>query len=184
MDFVVNLPMDWNCTTVLTVVDYFLKICIFVPLSLTTAEHVARAFFQHVVAYHGLPQHIISDQDPQFTGKFWRALMKEMKTELHFGTTFYSQTDGLAEINNPTLEQLLQPHCSEGKWVDQLLMLALLYNAAPQHQTQLSPYFVATGRQPLLARDLVLYDLKVLATEDFPKDIKNLWSTIYQRATH
>ena len=32
--------------------------------------------------------------------------------------------------------------------------------------------------------DLVLHDLKVPATEDFLKDIKKLWSTIYLRETH
>ena len=41
---------------------------VFIPLSSTTAENVAQAFFQHVVAYYGLPWHIISDQDPRFTG--------------------------------------------------------------------------------------------------------------------
>ena len=57
--------------------------------------------------------------------------MKEIKTELHFSTAFYPQSDGLAEVSNCTLEQLLQLHCSEGKWVEQLPMLALLYNATP-----------------------------------------------------
>ena len=63
-------------------------------------------------------------------------------------------------------------------------MLAFLYNAMPQIQTQISPYFIATGLQPLLPMDLVLCDLKVPATEDFLKDIKKLQSTIYQRENH
>ena len=33
--------------------------------------------------------------------------MKEMKTELHFKTTFHLQTGGLAEVSNHMLEQLL-----------------------------------------------------------------------------
>ena len=48
----------------------------------------------------------------------------------------------------------------------------------------MSPYFVATGLQPLIPMDLVLCDLKVSATKDFLKRIKKLWSTIYQRETH
>ena len=55
--------------------------------------------------------------------------MKEIRIELHFSTTFHTQSDGLAEVGNCTLEQLLQLHCSEGKWVEQLPILALLYNA-------------------------------------------------------
>ena len=32
--------------------------------------------------------------------------------------------------------------------------------------------------------DLALHDIKVPAAEDFLKDIKNLWNTIYQRENH
>ena len=77
MNFIVNLPIDQNCTTVLTVVDHFLKMCMFIPLveeqaiiilSYTTTEHIAQAFYQHVVAYHRLPRHNINDQDVIFPG--------------------------------------------------------------------------------------------------------------------
>ena len=61
VDFVVNLLIDQNSATVLTMVDYFLKMRMFVPLSSTTAEHIARAFFQHVVAYYELLYHIIRE---------------------------------------------------------------------------------------------------------------------------
>ena len=81
--------------------------CLFVSLSATFSKHVARAFFQHVVAHYGLPCHIISERDPRFTGQFWRALIKEMKTELHFSTAFCPQSDGLVEVSNHILEQLL-----------------------------------------------------------------------------
>ena len=49
---------------------------------------------------------------------------------------------------------------------------------------RLSPYFFATRGQPLLPMDLALHDLKVPAAEDFLKDTKKLWSTIYQRDSH
>ena len=61
--------------------------------------------------------------------------MKEMKTELQFSTAFQPQSDRLAEVSNCTLEQLLQLHCSKGKRIDQLPILALLYNEMPQSQT-------------------------------------------------
>ena len=61
--------------------------------------------------------------------------MKEMRTELYFSTAFHPQSDGLAKVSNHTLEQLLQLHCSEGKWIDQLPLLVLLYNAIPQSWT-------------------------------------------------
>ena len=71
MDFIVDLPTDQNCVTVLTIVNYFSKIYMFIPLSSTPAEHVAQAFSQNVVAQYQLPHHTISDRDPRFTGKLW-----------------------------------------------------------------------------------------------------------------
>ena len=59
--------------------------------------------------------------------------MKDMRTELHFSTTFHLHSDGLAELSNHKLEQLLHFHCSEGELVEQLPMLALLYNTTPQN---------------------------------------------------
>ena len=106
MDFLVDLPIDWNCTTVLTMVEHFSMMYIIVPLSSITAEHMAQAFFQHVVTHHGLPHHIISDRNTRFSNKFWRALIKEMKTELHLSTTLHPQSDSLVEVSNRILEQL------------------------------------------------------------------------------
>ena len=63
MDSIVDLPIDQNYTTVLTIVDRFSKMCMLIPLSSTTAEHMARAFFQHVVAHYKLTHSIISDRD-------------------------------------------------------------------------------------------------------------------------
>ena len=68
MNFVADLLIDYKCTMVLTVVEYFSKMYMLIPLSSTTAEHIARAFFQHVVAHHRLACHIISKLDPRFTG--------------------------------------------------------------------------------------------------------------------
>ena len=104
IDFVIDLPIDQNCTIVLTIVDSFLKMCIFVPLSSITAEHVNRGFFQNIIPRYELLSHIISDRDPKFTGKFWRELMRKMKIELQFSTAFHPQADGLAEVNNQMLE--------------------------------------------------------------------------------
>ena len=45
----------------------------------------------------------------------------------------------------------------------------------------MSPYFINTGKQPLLPMDLALLDVKLPETEEFLKEIKKLWITIYQR---
>ena len=66
----------------MTVVDRFSKYVLFVPLNSSTAVDVAHAFFDYVVSQHGLPNAIISDRDPRFTGNFWKSLMEYFGTKL------------------------------------------------------------------------------------------------------
>ena len=55
MDFVVELPECGGATTIMTIVDSFSKMALFVPLVKTDAVSVAQAFFVHLVAQFGLP---------------------------------------------------------------------------------------------------------------------------------
>ena len=58
-------------------------------LSATNTASVAKAFFDAVVAHHGLPANIVSDRDPRFTGPFWKALMERLGTSLQFSTAYH-----------------------------------------------------------------------------------------------
>ena len=93
--------------------------------------------------------------------------MNALKTNLLFSMALHPQVDGMAEVSNRTLDQLLCIHCGDRRWVKTLPLLALLYNATPQSETKQSPYFVATGRQLALPVDLALRDLKVPAVSEF-----------------
>ena len=57
----------------------------------------AQIFIDNVFRLHGLPEVIISDRDPHFTGKFWRSLFDLLGTDLRFSTAFHPQTDGQSE---------------------------------------------------------------------------------------
>ena len=109
-------------------------------------------------------------------------MMSALKTNLQFSIEFHPQTDGIAEVSNRTLGQLLSIHYGDGRWVKTLPLLALLYNPTPQSCTGQFPYFVATGRQPALLVDLALRDLKVPAVSQFLQDISRLWETMKTRA--
>ena len=89
MDFVVELPECEGVTTIMTIVDSFSKMALFIPLVDTDAKSMAREFFVHLVAQFGLPKVLVSDRDPRFTGNFWKSLMQQFRTELHFTTAFH-----------------------------------------------------------------------------------------------
>ena len=41
-----------------------------------------------------MPDRIISDRDPRFVSKFWKALMKLLETDLAMITAYRAQADG------------------------------------------------------------------------------------------
>jgi hypothetical protein len=62
-------------SVILTVVDMFSKFAHSIPLGHPyTTTSVARAFFNDIVCLHDLPELIVSDRDPVFTGHVWRDL--------------------------------------------------------------------------------------------------------------
>jgi hypothetical protein len=79
MDWITGLPVSESFDAILTVVDKLSKRAKYIPTYTTAgADEAARVFFDIVVRHHGLPQRIISDRDPKFTSKFWKALMDIM----------------------------------------------------------------------------------------------------------
>jgi len=109
MDFMVNLPPSRGFDAIMVVVDRFSKMAHFIPTKENvTAQEMGRLFFTHVFKHHGLPKDIVSDRDPKFTSKFWRALWKRMGMELKMSTSFRPQTDGQTERVNLVIQQFLR----------------------------------------------------------------------------
>ena len=82
IDFVTNLWEGEGCSTVMTVMDRFLNMFSFVPLSSIIVASIATNLFKEVVVHHGLPKQFIRDRDPQFISEFWYCLMSALKTNL------------------------------------------------------------------------------------------------------
>ncbi|GJS21721.1 putative nucleotidyltransferase, ribonuclease H [Tanacetum coccineum] len=94
MDFITCLPKSEGSGSIIVVVDRFSKYGTFIAAPPdVTADDTAKLFFRNVVKYWGVPQVIVSDRDPRFTGRFWTELFKIMGTDLNFSTSFHPQTD-------------------------------------------------------------------------------------------
>ena len=89
----------------MVIVVFFPKQAHFVPAKppLTT-QHVAHLFFKHVFKYHGLPEIIVSDRDPRFTGGFWQELFQILGTQLRMSSSAHPQTDGQTERLNQGIQ--------------------------------------------------------------------------------
>jgi transposase InsO family protein len=95
MDFIEWFPHVNRKSVILTVVDRFLKSIHFITLGHPyMATSVARAFFNTVVRFHGIPDSIVSDQDPVFTSQFWSELFALSDIKLHLSSASHPQSDG------------------------------------------------------------------------------------------
>jgi hypothetical protein len=113
MDFVTGLPKTargWDA--ILTFTDRFSKMVHLVPLEFagSTAQQVARIYFDNVWRLHGVSQKIISDRDPRFMSAFWTEIFRLLGTQLAPSTPYHPQSDGQAKNTNRTMEQMLRAY--------------------------------------------------------------------------
>ena len=74
-DSIIVLPKLEGHDSIIVVIGRFSKYATFIvgPTN-STMKETTRLFLKHVVKHWRLPEHIISDCDPCFTGKFWTKL--------------------------------------------------------------------------------------------------------------
>ncbi|POM63219.1 Pol protein, partial [Phytophthora palmivora] len=141
LDFVFGLPAyDKGNTGILVFVSRLSKMVHLAPVrDKVTGKQAAQLFLDSVFRYHGLPETIVSDRDPRFTGAFWDTLFQLLETKLTMSTADHPQTDGQTERVNRMLEDTLRNICAEAprSWSDQLPMVEFALNNAVHASTGL-----------------------------------------------
>ena len=95
LDFMGPLPKSKGYNYLLVVIERFMSQVHLLPTTTCmTMKAVAWLFFMEIVRLHGMPESIVSDQDPKFTSKFWKKLHRLMGMKLLMSTSFHAQTDG------------------------------------------------------------------------------------------
>ena len=73
--------------------------------STVDSKQLAQIFVDNVFRLHGIPRSIVSDRDPRFMSRFWRAIFETLESKLLYSSAYHPQTDGQTERMNRTLEQ-------------------------------------------------------------------------------
>ena len=63
----------------------------------TSAERLARLFWDNVWRLHRLPESVVSDREPQFATDLTRELNRMLGIQKKLSTMFHLQTDGQTE---------------------------------------------------------------------------------------
>ncbi|KAA3473738.1 DNA/RNA polymerases superfamily protein [Gossypium australe] len=105
-------------------------------------QKLAKLYVAEIVRLHGVPVSIISDRDPRFTSRFWKALHQALGTRLDFSTAFHPQTDGQSERIIQILEDMLRGCVIDfrGSWEEFLPLEEFAYNNSYQSSIQMAPY--------------------------------------------
>ncbi|KAA3484266.1 DNA/RNA polymerases superfamily protein [Gossypium australe] len=151
MDFVSGPPLSpTKKDTMWVIVDLLTKSTHFVPVRTDySLQKLAKLYVAEIVRLHGVSVSIISDKDPRFTSRFWKALHQALGTKLDFSTAFHPQTDGHSERVMQNLEDMLRGCVIDfsGSWEDYLPLAEFAYNKCYQSSIQKAPYEALYGRR-------------------------------------
>ncbi|POM72545.1 Reverse transcriptase-rnase h-integrase, partial [Phytophthora palmivora] len=152
LDFVFGIPVDdMGNTGILVFVRRLSKMVHLASVRDTvTGKQAAQQFLDSVFGYHDLPETIVSDRVPRFTGAFWDTLFQLLGTKLTMSTADHPQTDGQTERVNRVLEDTLRSICAEAprSWSDQLPMVEFALNNAVHASTGFTPFYLNGLRHP------------------------------------
>ena len=94
VDFITKLPVVVGKDAILVVCDRLSKITHFVATTEgTSAEGLARLFWDNVWRLHRLPESMVSDRGPQFAAELTKELNRMLGIKTKLSTAFHSQTD-------------------------------------------------------------------------------------------
>ncbi|MBW0465211.1 hypothetical protein O181_004926 [Austropuccinia psidii MF-1] len=174
MDWVAALPPggDRSFNACLVLVNRYSKTPMFLPCHKDdTAMEIVIMICNRVSSHTGLFKNIISDRDPILTSELWTNLYNFLGKKLSFSTAYHPQTDCLAEIMIPTLEDMIRRLCAYGlefkdsdgfmhDWCNVLPDIELEYKISIHSSTGKTPEILEKGWNPKipyknLKKDLV-----------------------------
>jgi hypothetical protein len=152
------------------------------PLSPLYSSQNSPTFHIEIFKLHGMPQSIISDQDPIFTSLFWQDLFRLQGTSLNLSTSYYPQTDGQTEVVNKCLENYLRYFAANStkQWTFWLPWAEYWYNTIWHSFIKMTPYEAVYGVPPLRLLSYVPGTTKVEAVDELLRNCEQILNLLQQ----
>jgi len=150
VDFITKLLVVAGKDAILVVCDQLSKITYFVATTEgTSAEELARLFWNNIWKLHGLLESVVSDRRPQFAAGLTKELKKMLGIETRLSTVFHLQMDGQIECMNQELEQYLRFFVEHRQkdWLEWLASAEFVVNNKVHTATKVSPFMANYGKE-------------------------------------
>jgi transposase InsO family protein len=132
-------------------IDYLTKWAEIRAIPNKEANTVATFFEHDVIARHGCPHTVLSDNGLEFKGEFDR-LLRKYGIDHHLTAPNHPQTNGLTEKHNATIVTSLNKMVEDNpeKWDTKIPRFLLGYRASRHCATKTSLFYLVYARHPLL----------------------------------
>ncbi|CAF1432643.1 unnamed protein product [Rotaria sordida] len=141
----------------LVVVDYFTRWIELFPLKSTTSTDMVNILMNEVFSRYGLPQHIVSDNGPQFVSNLFKNFCDTLGIKQNLTANYHPQSN-MTERVNRTLKPLIAIYAQQqhNSWDDEIQKLAFAIRTAVNETTGETPAFMMFGRDLRGPLDLLI----------------------------
>jgi len=140
-------------TYLMHAIEYFSAVLVVVPIPAKEAAHTMYAHAHGVLAHYGTHAVAITDNGPEFLGKFKEHLTHNF---IDHRTTHpnHPQGNGFVERSVGTIKAALTKICSEhlstDTWDIDIAKVVMAYNCSPQETTKCAPFTLLYARAPVM----------------------------------
>ena len=157
VDFIMKLLVVAGKDVILVVCDRLSKMTHFVAtMEGTSAEGLARLFWDNVWKLHRLPESVVSDRGLQFAVELTKKLNRILGIQTKLSTAFHPQTDGQTERINQEVEQYLRFFIEHRQkdWLEWLAMAEFAINNKVHTATKVLPFMENYGKEVRMGGDI------------------------------
>jgi transposase InsO family protein len=143
---------------ILVGVDNFTNWIEAAALKTLTAEEVICAFFRIIIARHGCPTGVLTDQGTQFTSKLFKDLCAKFNIKHHLTTAYHHQSAGKVErfVRFLTKSISTMLNAAQTNWDEIIDDCLFVYRTSISRVLDDSPFYMLYGRDPILPQDLAI----------------------------
>ena len=153
MDIVGPLPIaPAQKKLLLIATDYFRKWIEVEPFASIKDKDMVQFMWRNIVYQFGIPQSIITDNEPHFDSRVYRNFYYELKIIHLYLTPRYPQSNGQAKASNKILLTALKKclQSAKGKWVEELPKVPWAYRTTTRKLIGVSLFALTYGIEAII----------------------------------